>query len=263
MVTMNWNRLGGVLLAISLGFALHAQTPETDDGGASYNSGQELLESIFVPLMPNAPFSLMLATEWAKPMANGGTYTIANRRPIKRDSQGRIYQERWLMAPKGSAIPSRMSWIQIADPVAHTLLECTPVRHICELRTLQDNPNLRLHPERFTSGPLRSGRGTRTHEDLGADSFAGLPVHHYRETTRLKPGAMGNDLEMLDIRDFRFSPELGLNLWSVVETPSLGRQSFSATEVSTTEPDPSFFQPPAGYRIIDLRAKPPTPESAP
>jgi len=55
-------------------------------------------------------------------MNNGGTFTTVNSRPIKRDSTGRIYQERWLMSPKGSNIPSRMSWIQIADPCgAHAL----------------------------------------------------------------------------------------------------------------------------------------------
>lgn len=250
---MSWKRLGFAFLAINLSLCACGQSPDVEDGGASYNSGQELLESIFVPMMPGAPFSLTLSTEWAKPMANGGTYTIANRRPIRRDGQGRIYQERWLMAPKGSNIPSRMSWIQIADPIAHTLLECTPVKHICELRTLRDSSALRLHPERFTSGSLKGGRGTHTHEDLGSDSFAGLPVHHYRETTRIPPGTLGNDLEMVDVRDFRFSPELGLNLWSIVERPSLGRQSFQASDVSTGEPDPAIFQPPQGYRIVDLR----------
>jgi hypothetical protein len=58
------------------------------DGG-----GQEMLESMFIPPMANAPFSLTFATEWSRPLNNGGSYTIAIVRPIKRDSAGRIYQE--------------------------------------------------------------------------------------------------------------------------------------------------------------------------
>jgi len=99
-----------------------AQSP--DEGGVSFDGGgHEILESIFVPYVAHASFSMTLAAEWARPMSNGGSFTTVNSRPIKRDSVGRIYQERWLMAPKGMNLRPRMSWIQIADPVAHTLYQ--------------------------------------------------------------------------------------------------------------------------------------------
>jgi len=228
------------------------------DGGVSYTRNEELLESIFVPLIPHAPFSLTLNTEWSRRMANGGTFTVTNSRPIKRDSVGRLYQERWLLTPKGSRIPSQMSWIQIADPIEHTLYECTPRQHVCELRTLTQSPTLRFDPNAVKTGPLPGSRGDRTHEDLGAEFFAGLPVHRYRDTSTINPGVMGNDLPMSTVREYRFSTELGFNLTSVLDTPSLGRQSFTVTDVTTTEPDAHFFLPPEGYRIVDYR-KPPAP----
>jgi hypothetical protein len=46
---------------------------------------------------------------------------------------------------------------------------------------------------------------------------------------------------------------LGINLSSVLDTPSLGKQMFTVTEISTTEPDASFFQPPQGYKVVDHR----------
>jgi hypothetical protein len=227
-----------------------------NDGGVSYTRNEELLESIFVPTMAHAPFSLTLNTEWSRRMANGGTYTVTNSRPIKRDSVGRLYQERWLLEPKGSKIPSQMSWIQIADPVEHTLYECTPRQHVCELRRLTDSASLRFNPDAYKTGPLPGGRGGRTHEDLGADFYAGLPVHRYRDTSTINPGAMGNDLVMSTVREYRFSTELGFNLTSVLDTPSLGRQMFTVTDITTTEPDPHFFLPPEGYRIVDYRKTP-------
>jgi hypothetical protein len=224
-----------------------------NDGGVTYTRHEELLESIFVPYLAHAPFSLTLSTEWSRPMRNGGTYTVVNARPIKRDSMGRVYQERWTLSPKGSKVASRMSWIQIANPVDHTLYECTPVQHVCELRTLRDTTSLRFRPETFKAGPLPEGKGVRTHEDLGAEYFAGVPVHHYRDTTTLNVGVMGNDVAMSTVRDYRFSTELGFNLMSVLDTPSVGRQMFTVTDVTTTEPDTRFFLPPEGYRVVDYR----------
>lgn len=254
-----------VLLAIAtvtggLCCPLHAQDDgvgRANDGGVSYTRNEELLESIFVPMMPHAPFSVTLSTEWSRPMSNGGTYTVVNSRPIKRDSTGRLYEERWLLSPKGSKIPSQMSWIQIANPIDHTLYECTPRQHVCELRTLADSPNLRFNPDGYKTGPLADGRGNRTHEDLGREYFAGLPVHKYRDTTTINPGALGNDLAMVTVREYRFSAELGFNLTSVLITPSLGRQMFTVSDLTTTEPDAHFFLPPEGYRIVDYR-KPPS-----
>jgi hypothetical protein len=246
-----------IVVALSTGVCVHAQTP--DEGGVSFDGGgQEVLQSIFVPYMANAPFSLTLAAEWTRPMSNGGTFTTANSRPIKRDSEGRIYQERWLMAPKGSRIPSQMSWIQIADPLTHTLTQCNVRRKLCELLTLRDSVTLRFDPARFAAVPTLRDKngavtGTRTHEDLGAHVFAGLLVHEYKDTTTLNAGVLGNDMPMSTVRQYRFCEQLGLNLSSVVEAPQIGRQSFTVTEITTTEPDASFFRPPEGYKLVDHR----------
>jgi hypothetical protein len=53
--------------------------------------------------------------------------------------------------------------------------------------------------------------------------------------------------------EFRYSSELGINLFSVVDNPQMGRQTFTASEISTTEPDADLFQPPHGYQIVDHR----------
>jgi hypothetical protein len=232
-------------------YLAQSQNPGTvvqPDGG-----GQEVLQSILVPLIPHAPFSLTLTTEWTRPMNNGGSFTVVNSRPIKRDGTGRIYEERWLLAPKGSNIPSTMSWIQIGDPIAHTLYQCNVRQHVCELLTLRDSTNIRYQPSLFKSGPLENGKGSRTHEDLGHQFFAGIPVHGYRDTTTLNAGVLGNDLPMSIMNEFRYSPELGINLFSVVDNPQMGRQTFTASEISTTEPDPALFQPPHDYQIVDHR----------
>ncbi len=249
LVQMKALGLAAMLLMLATG-AARAQ----DDGGVSYDShGQELLESLDVPPVKNAPFSLMLSTEWSRPMSNGGTFTIVNTRPMKRDAAGRIYQERWLLSPKGSRVKSEMSWLQIADPVERTLTECQVRTRICYLEDWRGWNDAAAQPELAVSGPLKSGQGTHLHEDLGADSVAGVAVHGYRETITLKAGVLGNDKPLVTVREFRFAPSLAMDMTSLVETPRLGRQVFTVTEISTTEPDAKWFQPPAGYRMVEKR----------
>ena len=239
---------------LSLPLSLCAQ--EVQDGGVSFdNHGQELLESLNVPPIPNAPFSLTLATEWSHPMSNGGTVTVVNSRPFKRDSAGRLYQERWLLAPKNTRIRSQMSWIQIADPIERTLLQCNARTHVCELYTwnMRKSEITVPHPETMAAGNTRGEHSSRNHEDLGRQSFAGLPAHAYRDTFTLDANTMGNDLPLVTVREYRFSPELGFNLYSSLDTQQIGHQTFTVTEITTTEPDPAFFKTPAGYSVVDRR----------
>lgn len=247
-----------VLWAAALALVLSGSGPlwaqAQEDGGVSFdNHGQELLESLTVPPVKGAPFSLQLSTEWVKPMNNGGTFTLVNSRPIKRDSAGRVYEERWLLVPKGSRVVSRMSWIQIADPVTKTLLECSERQHKCALENWRGWNQPAAHPELRQSGALAGGHGTLVHEDLGGQRVDGLPVHEYRDTVTLDPGVMGNDLPLVTVRDVRFSAELGINLTSTLDTPQSGRQVFTVAEIATGEPDPKWFQAPAGYEVIDMR----------
>jgi hypothetical protein len=97
-----------------------AQQFLAEDGGARGDT----LESIVIPPKANAPFSLLLQTEWVRTLPDGGTITTENQRRIARDTNGRIYQERWFMVPKNAKFTSQMTTIQIADPNAHTLYTC-------------------------------------------------------------------------------------------------------------------------------------------
>lgn len=64
-------------------------------------------------------------------------------------------------------------------------------------------------------------------------------------------GVMGNDRPIVATREFWYCPRLGFNLLSTVDDPQTGKQVFTVKDFSTSEPDPSFFQPPAGYKFVD------------
>ena len=230
------------------GSSLSAQTGQTvigtHDGGTS-----ELLESIFIPPKPNVPFSLTLETEWTRPMANGGTFTLANKRRIMRDSAGHVYQERWYLVPKGGKIESTMNYIQIADPYEHVGYSCEVASKTCFTEPYNRSASANYQPAVGKSGALPNGQGSRTVEDLGKKDIEGLETIGFRETTTVNPGVFGNDQPMIIIREFWYSPQLGINLISLLDSPQSGKQQFTVTHVSTAEPDPHFFTLPEGYSV--------------
>jgi hypothetical protein len=222
------------------------------DGGAAI-SGTGPMESIYVSPKRGAPFSLKLGAEWSHPLATGGSFTLANERAIVRDSKGRIYQERWILVPKGGDIKSEMNVFQITDPEQHTWYNCWTQKKVCELMRYDDVTTAVYSPRLHPSGPLADGKGYVQSEDLGAGTVQGLETHGYRETTTFNPGTMGNDREMVNVREFWFSTQLGINLSSIVDNPQTGKQVFTVKELSTSEPEPSYFQVPEGYRVVDHR----------
>jgi len=216
------------------------------DGG-----GGGPMESLFVPPKAGAPFSFTLVTDWSRFLEGGGALTLTNQRRIMRDSNGRIYQERWLLVPKGGKVKSFMDRFQITDPETHTWYNCETATKVCNLYPYHLLNQKNYQPAIGTSGPLPNGNGVRQVDDLGPGTAQGEDTHGYRETITINAGAMGNDRPMVSTREFWFCPRLGFNLISTVDDPQTGKQVFTVKDFSTSEPEPSFFQIPAGYKIVN------------
>ncbi len=260
MHTSNAIRSGSqrLLLSIILGSALCAQAvAQSQTIGVRDGGTRQVLESIFIPPMDKAPFQLTLVTEWTRPLGRDGSYTLTNRRHIMRDSTGRFYQERWFLVPKGGKIESTMNVIQIADPVQHVLYNCFVADKQCKLFRYAGSTTKVYRPDLEPTGPLPDGNGFQTHEDLGSDSRNGCETRGYRDTTTINTGVAGNDRPMITIREFWYCPQLGINLLSTLDGPQSGKQSFTVTELSTSEPDPQYFDVPAGYSVVDRRSESP------
>ncbi len=256
--------IAGTLVCVSLpSFAQDSETmpqtrprksaPATQDGGV-----REVLESIVIPPIPNAPFTATLDTEATKYTADGASMTFVNERHIARDTQGRIYEERWLLVPKNGNVKSTMNWIQIADPKQRTLYNCSPQIHVCEMLVYDPASDLAAaSPRKGSSRILPDGKGNVAWEDLGDRNIAGIETVGSRETTTMNVGTMGNDQPLTSMREYWHSDQLGINLLSIRTSPMFGRQTFTIVEISAAEPDPQVFELPAGYAVHDQRKNPP------
>jgi hypothetical protein len=220
-----------------------------EDGGTS-----EYLESIVIPPKAQAPFTLLLETEWVKTLSDGGTMTLVNKRRIARDSEGRIYQERWFLVPKNGKAVSHMTTIQIGDPIKHTFYNCfMNRRQQCVVSTYSASTNAIYKFQGPPSGPLPDDAGFAIHEDLGQQFFAGVETAGTRDKIIYNPGVLGNDQKMTIEREFWYSPQLGFNLLSRRSDPRIGTQTFTVTSLITSEPDSTLFNLPEGFKVIDQR----------
>ena len=232
----------------------------TEDGGVS-----EVLQSIVVPPKAGAPFTLTLETEWVKTLYDGGTVTFVNKRRIARDASGRIYQERWALVPKNSDnVKSMMTVIQIADPNAHTLYNCFLVvkTNTCELLNYTGSTSKIYKPASPSTGPLSGEQGFAVHEDLGKQFIAGMETEGTHDATTYNPGAFGNDRNVTIEQEFWYSPQLGINLLSIRTDPRIGKQTFRVTSVIQSDPDPTLFELPAGFKVVDHRQTAPAQPSS-
>jgi hypothetical protein len=230
------------------------------DGGTSVQQIKkglvaEVLESIYIPALKNAPFTATVQTEWVRYLPDGGTFTLVNQRPIDRDSQGRIYQERWTLVPKNGKIQSEMTTIQIGDPNAHTLYNCFVFNkpRNCTLERFNETVTAVYRPAMLKSGPLPNNQGFRNHEDLGKQTIEGIETTGTRDTITYSEGAIGNDVPASSKREFWYAASLGINLRSEVVDPTFGKQVFTITDVRLSEPDPRLYEPPEGFTVEDRR----------
>jgi hypothetical protein len=248
---LNLAFLSAITAAAVLAAGLAAQQEPTP--GASFDGGASgVLQSIYIPPMHNAAFTAIVHTEWARPMAGGGSTTLVNQRTVARDLNGRIYQERWLLVPKGGSIQSLNNLKQIYDPNEHTGYDCFligPQKDHCELHNYAGI--IRTDPP-VKSGPVGKA-GFRTHEELGTRNIEGIETTGSRDTITYNAGVFGNDRPVRVIREYWHSDALGLNLISILDDPRIGKETFTLSDVSIGDPDPRLFDIPEGFQIVDTR----------
>ena len=253
----------------------------TQDGGTGASRGDAAhpheLVSIAVPPIANVPFSLTLNTNWKPPQGmvrrinNNPEY---NSRRIMRDSAGRIYEERWsfiqnpqpypagIYGPSPLPPPSQESYIQISDPVAHTYYNCSVAERICTLTEYRGSADAIYKPDVAAHKTLPDG-SVQTAQPLGSKRVEGLDAQGYRVITANSSGPAGNNGQIADGRTFWYSPQLGIDLISNVTSRASGEERFLVTHLKTADPDPKYFSPPAGYRIVDQRqSTPPVQQTA-
>ena len=241
-----------MLLAMTM-LALSSQIVPTgasqDAVHAPDGSTRETITSIVVPPIPDAPFSANVDTEWTRYLENGSTRLLKNRRLIARDGRGRVFQERRTFGPAGSPVQSQLWRIELAEPQTQTVAYCDTRTRVCELRIYHPPAAVAETP----AGLSAKGGDSLVREDLGIRTVNGLDLVGTRESQQLALIAAGTNRPLMIVKEFWYSRQLGLNVFTKRDDPRTGREVFTVTDIHPSEPDPGLFTLPTDARIVDYR----------
>jgi hypothetical protein len=90
-------------------------------------------------------------------------------------------------------------------------------------------------------------------DSLGQQVMEGVTAEGTRSTVTLDVGTIGNDRPIQIVSERWYSPDLQTVIMTKHTDPRNGEQSFQLTNIRRGEPDPSLFQVPAGYQLIDRK----------
>jgi hypothetical protein len=93
-----------------------------------------------------------------------------------------------------------------------------------------------------------------TTEQLGTRMVEGVEAVGTRVTQVIPAGTIGNDKDLVSTRETWFSPELKVVVSSIRNDPRFGEIRYTLNNIQVSEPNPSLFQPPAGYTLLRPRA---------
>jgi hypothetical protein len=231
-----------------------------------------------MPAITGQPYSTEQVSQRTQTLIDG-TH-ISHEMPtvrMYRDSAGRTRTERPFMGVKAADGPTI---VEIVDPVAgfrYTLDETNRVAHrmaipppgsrpranaAAALSGVPPPPAMAVEPRGVIAmqgggigGPMaRAGNGMRpevSSESLGSQVIDGSLAEGRRTTFTYPIGTQGNDRPIVSTSEVWTSRELKVILLSKSSDPRFGETVVKLVNLSRAEPDPSLFQAPADYKIVD------------
>lgn len=254
---------------LAIGWMLQAQTSTQATAHAPDGGTVTLIQSIAIFPLTGAPFSAIVNTESTRILADGSTATEKNRRVVARDSSGRIFQQRVIFSPHGDTEPVRIRALQYEDPNRHEAYDCIVAQKTCYVSNyprsaMSAMPAGMSGLEACGCASANKTGATITHEALGQKTVEDVEATGSREITTLPAGQIGNDKPQPVVKEFWYSPRLGINLVTRRFDPRSGTENFIVDHVSLDEPDAKMFEPPADYQIVrQVVERPGVAQSAP
>jgi hypothetical protein len=252
-------------------------------------SNQTISAAMLVPIT-DAQYQADKVSRSVQTLSDGTTITRETRGLIARDAQGRMREDLYVVqsgSMNGKQQNLSLQSATVADPVARTILIWSGNKSKVAMQ--MQMPSLPALPKMGVMGMMvappppvpRSGVNiikedapppgqaniampsinglagssipddVRT-EDLGTQSIEGVLVTGKRVTTTLATGKVGNDRPIVVVHEEWRSPALKIVVKTVDTDPRTGEQTMELQGLSRADPDPSLFQPPAGYEVKDM-----------
>ena len=239
-------KLAAVPLTLCLSLAAQDGVQHAPDGGT-----MERIQSVVIPTIPNAPFSATVVTELTHILPDGSRQTTWNHRTVARDSAGVVFQERRYFSPHGDTQATPVSEYDYQDPNLHEAIRCYPSSRTCRTFRFLGVPAAAAQEPMLPLSTRMANGTTITREDLGRNMVEGVECLGSREIMTIPAGLIGNEKAQPVVKEFWYSPQLHINVVTKRFDPRVSSvQNFTVTKLTQSEPDPTTFDLPVGYRMI-------------
>jgi hypothetical protein len=192
---------------------------------------------VFVTPIPGVPFSATVMLVSKQPTADGSVETRMTQVLIARDSRGRIRNERHALVPEEFHGMPPLVGVHIFDPATRISYMYNPATMVARERIIPPPPQRQANPNGV---------------DLGYQTLNGLQARGSRITRVIPAEASGTGKPVTITDETWYSEDLHMNLLEEHADPRGGKQSLAILSIERTEPSPSLFDVPAGYKIVDL-----------
>jgi hypothetical protein len=205
------------------------------------------------PTVTGAPYSADEVKENVQTLADG-THVTQTRSTshIIRDSRGRTRTERQITR---DGIGWSLGVIEIRDPVEGLYWIFDQQNKMAHRFATPSAPAAVSAPTQVgTAMPKRMSDGVHpetSSEKLGSQMMEGVMVEGDRLTTTYPVGSQGNDRPIVTTFEGWRSKELKTDVLRKSSDPRFGDDTFKLMKIERTEPDPTLFQVPPDYTIVD------------
>ena len=212
------------------------------------------------------PYTAIRETHRSSTLADG---THIEMDPVKtkvyQDSNGRQRQEVYVKVHRDGVVTEELNAISIIDSVAGKSYNLSPRTMTASINNLtipkpraaavpgDTGPTPAAMPVSDTA-PVVVPKVERRSEELGSKTDSGMNLVGRRMTEIFPVGSIGNDREIVVTRTVWTAPDLQLDMLIQLHDPRIGDTTTQVEVLSRDEPDPSLFQIPADYQIIEVPA---------
>jgi hypothetical protein len=204
------------------------------------------------------PFSAIVEITQTQTLGDGSHIVTRIKALSYRDTAGRIRYESTNITDPDKHAQEDLTLIEIYDPVARFSYSIMPARSKAWRSNLnapaptigEQAPHLSTRDPIFTQSGQEPGSKTVV-ENLGSRRMQGILVTGTKTTATIPVGAQDNDRELTIVTESWFSTDLGFALLRKTIDPRTHDSEMRVTSLEQSEPDPTLFQVPAGYKIID------------
>ena len=140
--------------------------------------------------------------------------------------------------------------IVIIDPQRQVGYMIRPDRE--DVLRVSGTPQNPLRPINTPSEPRPPTYSKQVSTQLGIKEFDGLKASGTLTETFYPPGAVGNDKDMVETREYWRIPQLGLNVYSRTSSPRFGERVSEYRNIQLGEPPASVFEIPANLKVRDV-----------